>query len=95
MWFHDFTDGIRYLKGERGLRNIYTYDAVTNGASQVYGPILVAFFRTAPGYSVQLYAFFRRRSLSGEQSADRYVTTGICCRKSGEGLSILCSSFKM
>lgn len=58
LWFRDFSDGLRYLKGEKGLRNIYTYSAVTNGASQGYGPILVAFFRTAPGFSAQMYAFF-------------------------------------
>lgn len=58
LWLQDFKEGLRYLKGERGLLNIYAYDAVTNGASMGYEPIQVAFFRTAPGFSAQSYAFF-------------------------------------
>lgn len=58
LWLQDFKDGLSYLRGEKGLLNIYSYDAVANGASMGYGPIQVAFFRTAPGYSAQLYAFF-------------------------------------
>lgn len=58
QWIQDFRDGFRYLKGERGLLNIYAYDAIVNGASMGYGSIQVAFFRTTPGFSAQLYAFF-------------------------------------
>lgn len=58
VWFQDFKDGLRYLRGEKGLLNIYAYDAVANGTSMGYSPILVAFFRTMPGYSAQAYAFF-------------------------------------
>ena len=65
LWIQDFKDGIRYLRGERGLLNIYAYDAVTNGAYAGIGPILVAFFRTAPGYSAQMYAFFSAAEFIG------------------------------
>lgn len=65
LWIQDFVDGFRYLKGERGLRNIYAYDAVINGASMGYGPIQVAFFRTAPGLSAQAYAFFSAAEFVG------------------------------
>ena len=58
LWLQDFKDGFRYLRGERGLLNIYAYDAVANGASMGFGPVMVAFFRTAPGVSAQAYAFF-------------------------------------
>lgn len=57
-WFTDFLDGFRYLKGEKGLLNIHLYSAVTNGAANGYSSIMVAFFRTAPGFSAQMYAFF-------------------------------------
>lgn len=65
LWLQDFKDGFRYLKGERGLLNIYAYDAVVNGASMGIGPILVAFFRTEPGYSAQAYAFFSAAEFIG------------------------------
>ena len=54
LWLQDFQDGMDYLKGERGLRNIYCYDAVSNGFFAGYGPILVAFFRTSPGFSAAM-----------------------------------------
>ena len=65
LWMQDFKDGIRYLKGERGLLNIYAYDAVANGANNGMGPILVAFFRAMPGFSAQLYAFFSAAEFIG------------------------------
>jgi len=65
LWIEDFIDGFRYLKGERGLLNIYTYDAVVNGASMGYGPIQVAFFRTTPGFSASSYALFSAAEFIG------------------------------
>lgn len=58
LWLQDFKAGIQYLKGEKGLLNIYAYDAVSNGAYSGIGPIMVAFFRATPGFSAQLYSFF-------------------------------------
>lgn len=65
LWLQDFKDGFRYLKGEKGLLNIYAYDAVVNGASTGLGSIQVAFFRTAPGFSAQAYAFFSAAEFIG------------------------------
>ena len=65
LWWNDFCDGFRFLKGEKGLLNIYTYMAVTNGAAMGYSPILVAFFRTAPGFSALMYSFFSVAEFAG------------------------------
>lgn len=65
LWWKDFKDGWTYLKGERGLCNIFAYDAVANGSGTGFGPILVAFFRTAPGYSATMYAFFSAAEFIG------------------------------
>lgn len=65
LWIADFKDGLEYLKGERGLLNIYAYDAVANGSAMGYGPIQVAFFRTVPGFSAQAYAFFSAAEFIG------------------------------
>lgn len=65
LWLQDLRDGFMYLKGEKGLLNIYAYDAVANGSGTAFGPILVAFFRTAPGFSAQLYAFFSAAEFAG------------------------------
>lgn len=58
LWWIDLCEAARYLKQERGLRSIYSYMAVTNGAASGYAPLLIAFFRTAPGLSAALYSLF-------------------------------------
>ena len=58
LWRKDIREAADYLKGERGLRNIYGYMAVTNGAASGYSPLLVAFFRTAPGFTAAMYSLF-------------------------------------
>ena len=57
-WLCDLRAGARYLKNERGLQSIFAYMAVTNGMAAGYSPLLVAFFRTAPGMSVAMYSAF-------------------------------------
>ena len=37
---------------------MYAYMAVSNGLAMGYEPILIAFFRTAPGFSAAMYALF-------------------------------------
>lgn len=58
LWKEDICEAARYLKQERGLRSIYSYMAFTNGVAGGYGPILVAFFRTAPGLTAAMYSLF-------------------------------------
>ncbi len=65
LWLQDFKNGFSYLKGEKGLLNIYAYDAIGNGIFTGIGPIQVAFFRTAPGLSAQLYSFFSAAEFIG------------------------------
>lgn len=57
-WVGDIKEAADYLKKERGLRSIYTYMAVANGVAQGFSPILVAFFRTFPGFTVGMYSAF-------------------------------------
>ena len=76
LWIQDLKDVFCYLKGEKGLLNIYAYDAVTNGAYTGVGPIMVAFFRYTPGYSAQMYAYFSAAEFIGRTigGAVRYRT---------------------
>ncbi|MEA4964995.1 MAG: MFS transporter [Oscillospiraceae bacterium] len=65
VWLGDLREAAAYLKQEKGLQSIYAYMAVTNGVSGGYGPILVAFFRTAPGFTVTMYSFFSMAEFAG------------------------------
>ncbi len=58
LWWSDVREAARYLRQERGLRSIYGYMAVTNGVATGYSPLLVAFFRTAPGMTAAMYSLF-------------------------------------
>lgn len=64
-WLSDFTDGFRFLKGERGLRQIFLYMAFTNGIALGYSPILVAFFSITPGFTATMYSFFAAAEFIG------------------------------
>ena len=57
-WGGDIREAVQYLKEERGLRSMYEYMAVTNGVANGFSPILVAFFRTFPGFTAAMYAAF-------------------------------------
>lgn len=57
-WLEDIREAAAYIRKERGLRSIYGYMAVCNGVAKGYAPILVAYFRTAPGMSAALYSLF-------------------------------------
>ena len=58
LWWADVREAARYLREERGLANMYAYQAVTNGVASGYAPLLVAYFSTASGLSPALYALF-------------------------------------
>lgn len=58
LWWRDVKEATRYLREERGLRSIYSYMAATSGVAAGYGPLVVAFFRTAPGLTTAMYAMF-------------------------------------
>ena len=57
-WAEDLREAARYLVDERGLRSLLAYQAVSNGLATGYEPVLIAFFRTAPGMTVALYSLF-------------------------------------
>lgn len=70
LWWQDIQEAARYLKQERGLRNVYGYMATINGVASGYSSVLMAFFTTTPGFSLAMYSMFSAvefigRSLGG------------------------------
>lgn len=65
MWKADLAEAIRYLRCDEGLKAIYSYMAVTNGIGNGYSPILVAFFRTFPGFTTVMYSAFSVAEFAG------------------------------
>ena len=57
-WASDIREAVQYLKKERGLLGLYEYMAVSNGVTCAYSPLLIAFFRTFPGFTAAMYAAF-------------------------------------
>ena len=69
LWWEDMKEVARYFKEEKGLRSLYAYMAVTNGVATGYSPILMAFFRTAAGFSMVMYSFFSVVEFAGRTIA--------------------------
>lgn len=65
LWAADLQDAVHFLRQDKGLGAIYAYMAVTNGVATGYSPILVAFFRTAPGFTMAMYSLFSVAEFGG------------------------------
>ena len=65
QWLADITETISWLTDERGMRGLFGYMAVSNGLYMGFSPILVAFFRTTPGLSAAMYAFYSVAEFAG------------------------------
>ena len=46
-YFHDMTEGVRYLKQEKGIRNMYTYMTITNGVGNGGRLMVMAHFQSS------------------------------------------------
>lgn len=64
-YLQDFREGFTYLKKEKGLLRIYAYMPITQGVSQATDPLIRAWFRTAPGLDITLYAWFTTAQFVG------------------------------
>lgn len=61
----DIKEGFRYLKKEKGITNIYTYMAVSNGTYEGSYIALQAYFQTNPMLSVAMLGFLRSAEMMG------------------------------
>ena len=64
-WWRDVREAAAYLRQEHGLHGLYAYMSVTNGMASGYSPLLIAFFRTAPGFTTAMYSFFSVAEFAG------------------------------
>lgn len=65
LWKKDVAEAVHFLKKEKGLQSIYLYMAVTNAVGNSFSPILIAFFRTAAGFTTAMYSFFSAAEFIG------------------------------
>ena len=65
QWKNDLVEAVKFLKNDSGLCSTYIYMAVTNGVGNAFSPILVAFFRTAAGFTIAMYSFFSAAEFIG------------------------------
>ncbi len=66
---NDLKEGFRYLKREKGIRNIYAYMSITNGASHGGYTIIQAFYQTQPWLTVTMLGFLQSAELIGRTLA--------------------------
>lgn len=61
----DILEGFYYLKKEKGIRNIYAYMSITNGASNGTSMMTQAFYQTQPWLTVTMLGFLRSSETIG------------------------------
>ena len=61
----DIKEGFFYLKKEKGIRNIYTYMAITSGTSEGTAIAIQAYYQTNPLLSVTMLGFLKSAEMVG------------------------------
>lgn len=61
----DIKEGFRYLKKEKGITNIYTYMAISNGTYEGSNIAFQAYFQTNPILSVTMLGFLKSAEMVG------------------------------
>lgn len=61
----DIKEGFSYLKKEKGIRNIYTYMAITNGTGEGTNIAIQAYYQTSPWLSVTMLGFLKSAEMIG------------------------------
>ncbi len=61
----DIREGFAYLKEEKGIRNIYTYMSITQGASSGVDVLTQAYYQTQPWLTVTMLGFLKKRGNAG------------------------------
>ena len=61
----DIQEGFAYLKKEKGIRNIYTYMAITSGTSEGTAIAIQAYYQTNPMLSVTMLGFLKSAEMIG------------------------------
>ena len=56
-YLNDLMAAFTFLKKEKGLVRIYAYMPITNGLSEGYTQLVIAWFQTTPGLGITLYSF--------------------------------------
>ena len=56
QYLHDMTEGFRYLKREAGIRNIYSYMALTNAAGNGSHLMIMAHFQSSSALTTTMYS---------------------------------------
>ena len=65
QYVSDIREGILYLKQEKGIRNIYTYMSITNGASEGVGILTQAYYQTQPWLTVTMLGCLKSAEMIG------------------------------
>lgn len=55
MYFNDIAEGFRYLKKEKGIKNLYFYMTMTNALSQGTNLMTLSYFQTSSFLSTTMY----------------------------------------
>lgn len=61
----DIKEGIEFIRQEKGIRNIYTYMGITNGANEGVNLLYQAYFQTSSFLTVTMFGFLKSAEMTG------------------------------
>lgn len=61
----DIGEGFRFIKNEKGIRNIYSYMSITSGASEGVGIVTQAYYQSNPYFTVTMLGFLKSSEMIG------------------------------
>lgn len=65
QYMADIKEGLRYIRKEKGIRNIYTYMSITSGTGEASVLMTQAFYQTNPLFSVTMLGFLKSAEMIG------------------------------
>ncbi len=64
-YWQDFSAGLKFIKREHGIKNIYLYMGVANGAGLANSLMTQTFFQTAPGLTATMFGLLKSAETIG------------------------------
>ena len=64
-WYENVKEGLKYIKKESGIRNIYVFMSIMCGTGEGTGILIQAFYQTNPLFSVTMLGFLKSAEMLG------------------------------
>ena len=65
LWWSDLVEGFRFIRREKGIRNIYSYMSFASASGESTAILVRAYFQTSPGLTVTMLGLMNSAEMAG------------------------------